>query len=153
VITTPEIVDTSAQKFAFIHVIIPREQIAQAMHTGLAELGAALEAQGIVPTGPWFTHHLRRPTDTFDYRICLPVDKDLKPEGRVEMGSLEPSRVIRTIYSGNYTGLPAAWGEFVGWIEANYLNTREDLWERYLLGPESGTPPEQWRTELNRPLA
>lgn len=151
-ITTPEIVECPAQKFAFIHVVIPREQIMEAMQSGLAELTSALRSQGIPPTGPWFTHHLRRPTDTFDYRICFPVEEDLKPEGRIEMGSLDPTMVVRTIYTGNYTGLPAAWGEFVAWTEANHLNTREDLWERYLLGPESA-PPDQWRTEMNRPLA
>ncbi len=123
------------------------------MHAGLAELTAALKAQGVAPTGPWFTHHLRRPTATFDYRICFPVNEDVRPEGRVEMGSLPPATVVRSVYSGDYTGLPAAWGEFIVWIEANKLETREDLWERYLVGSESSARPEEWRTELNRPLA
>ena len=110
-------------------------------------------AQGIKPTGPWFTHHTRRPNETFDFRICFPVEKDVKPTGRVEPGVLEATRVARTVYTGNYAGLGGAWGEFVAWTEANNLKTREDLWERYLLGPESGTPPEEWRTEMNRPMA
>ena len=29
----------------------------------------------------------------------------------------------------------------------------EDLWERYVKGPESGPDPAAYRTELNRPLA
>lgn len=153
VITTPEIVATPGQKVAFIHVTVPRAEIAQAMHAGLEELSAALKSQGVAPTGPWFTHHLRRPTETFDYRICFPVDEDMKSEGRVEIGALEPSMVVRTVYTGSYSGLPAAWGEFVAWIETNKLETREDLWERYLVGPESSPRPEEWRTELNRPLA
>jgi effector-binding domain-containing protein len=73
--------------------------------------------------------------------------------GRVEMGTPEPARVVLSVYSGDYKGLPAAWGEFVSWIEANGLKTREDLWERFLVGPESSARPEEWRTELNRPLA
>ena len=152
-LTTPEIVESPVQKIVFIHVTIPRAEIMQAMHSGLGELSAALKSQGVAPTGPWFTYHLRRPTETFDYRICFPVDKDVKPEGRVEMGSLEAARVVRTIYSGDYSGLGGAWGEFVSWTEANNLKTRDDLWERYLVGPESGAGPEGWRTELNRPLA
>jgi effector-binding domain-containing protein len=152
-ITTPEIVESPGQQVAFIHVTVPREGIMEAMHAGLSELGAVLKAQGVAPTGPWFTHHLRRPSETFDYRICFPVDKDVRPEGRVEMSTLEPARVVLSVYSGDYKGLPAAWGEFVSWIEANGLKTREDLWERYLVGPESSPRPEEWRTELNRPLA
>ena len=152
-ITVPEIVESPGQKVAFIHVTVPRAGIMQAMHAGLDELSAALKAQGVAPTGPWFTHHLRRPTETFDYRICFPVDKDVRPDGRVEMGALEPATVVRSVYSGDYAGLAAAWGEFIAWIEANKLETREDLWERYLVGPESSARPEEWRTELNRPLA
>jgi effector-binding domain-containing protein len=151
-ITTPEIVESSGQKVAFIHVTVPREGIMEAMHAGLHELGSVLKSQGVTPTGAWFTHHLRRPTETFDYRICFPVDKDVKPEGRVENGNLAQSKVVRSVYSGDYAGLGGAWGEFVTWIEAQGLKTREDLWERYLVGPESSARPEEWRTELNRPL-
>lgn len=147
-ITTPEIVDSPEQKIAFIHT-----GIMQAMHSGLDELSEALKAQGVPPTGPWFTHHTRRPNETFDFRICFPVEKEVKPTGRVEPGVLGATRVARTVYSGGYDGLGGAWGEFVAWTEANNLKTRDDLWERYLVGPESGGGPEGWRTELNRPLA
>ncbi|WP_260703052.1 GyrI-like domain-containing protein [Edaphobacter flagellatus] len=152
-ITTPEIVESPAQKIAFIHVTVPRAEIMQAMQAGLAELGNVLKTQGVAPTGPWFTYHFRRPAETFDYRICFPIDKDIKPEGRVEQGELSAAGVVRAVYSGNYTGLGAAWGELMSWIDANDLNSREDLWERYLVGPDSSAHPEEWRTELNRPLA
>src|SRR6476660_5010071 len=96
-ITTPEIVDSPEQKIAFIHVTIPRAEIMQAMHSGLDELGAALKAQGVPPTGPWFTHHTRRPNETFDFRICFPVEKEVKATGRVEPGVLGATRVARTV--------------------------------------------------------
>ena len=152
-ISTPEIVDSAAQKIAFIHVVTPRAEIMQAMHAGLGELGAALKEQGIQPAGPWFTHHARRPGETFDFRICFPVAQDVKPVGRVEPGVLEAARVARTVYSGDYSGLPGAWGEFMTWIDGEGLATGEDLWERYVVGPDTASRPEEWRTELNRPLA
>jgi effector-binding domain-containing protein len=40
----------------------------------------------------------------------------------------------------------------MSWIAANGLKTREDLWERYLSGPDDNTDPATFRTELNRPL-
>jgi effector-binding domain-containing protein len=125
----------------------------QAMHAGLEELSAVLKAQKVAPTGPWFTHHTRRPNETFDFRICFPVDDVVEHTGRVYSGKLEAATVARTVYSGNYTGLPAAWGEFMAWIEANDHEARVDLWERYVVGPETSARPEEWRTELNRPLA
>lgn len=152
-ISAPEIVDSPAQKIAFIHVTAPRAEIMPAMHAGLEELGAALKAQGIPPAGPWFTHHTRRPNESFDFRICFPVERDVQPVGRVEPGVREAARVARTVYGGDYSGLPGAWAEFMTWVEAEGLDTREDLWERYVVGPDSSARPEEWRTEMNRPLA
>jgi hypothetical protein len=39
------------------------------------------------------------------------------------------------------------------WIDANGHTPRADLWERYLVGPETSDNPADWQTELNRPLA
>jgi effector-binding domain-containing protein len=59
---------------------------------------------------------------------------------------------MRTTYHGGYEGLGAAWGEFCNWIDAQEIPVRESLWESYLAGPESSPNPEDWRTELSRPL-
>ena len=39
------------------------------------------------------------------------------------------------------------------WITAQGHMPGEDLWERYVAGPESNPDPATWRTELNWPLA
>ena len=148
----PQIVQTDALLTAIIRLTIPREEIRNVMGPGIAELMAAVAAQSITPTGPWFSHHLRMLPDIFDFEICVPVDSPVEPVGRVKAGQLPVTRVARTIYRGPYEGLGDAWGEFMGWIAAQGLTPREDLWERYLTGPESNPDPATWRTELNRPL-
>ena len=62
-------------------------------------------------------------------------------------------RLARTTYHGSYEGLGAAWGEFQEWIAARDLQPAAELWERYLVGPDSSSDPRAWRTELSRPLA
>jgi effector-binding domain-containing protein len=122
------------------------------MGPGLSELRAAIAAQGIAPTGPWFDHLFRRPTDTFDFEICLPVAERVRPVGRVKAGQLPAATVARTIYHGGYGGLGAAWGEFEAWIMANGHKSGSDFCQCYLAGPESNADPATWRTELIRPL-
>jgi len=151
-IDTPRIVETPAQRTARIRITVPRDQIQTVMGPGLQELRAALIAQGITATGPWFTHHLKMDPATFDFEICLPVATPVAAAGRVQPGELAAARVARTVYSGPYEGLPAAWGEFQAWIQASGQEPRADLWEVYAAGPESSPDPAQWRTELNRPL-
>lgn len=152
-ITTPEIIQTAAQLAATIPITVPREEIQNVMGPAVHELYETISAQGVAPAGPWFTHHLRRPTETFEFEACVPVSAPVAPAGRVQPGERPAMKVVRTIYQGGYEGLGEAWGEFLGWIEAQGLKTTDDLWECYLVGPESGPDSAAYRTQLDRPLA
>lgn len=152
-ISTPQITRTAAQPTAVVHLTIPRSEIQNVMGPGLAELQAAVAAQGLTPAGPWFTHHLRMDPNIFDFEICLPMTAPVTAVGRVRPGLLPATTVARTVYQGDFEGLGAAWGEFDGWIAAQGHTPAADLWEVYVAGPETSPDPAQWRTELNRPLA
>lgn len=151
-IETPHIVKTEPQLIAAIHITVPRAEIQLVMGPGLKELGAAVAKQNVEVTGPWFTHHLRRPSDTFDFEICLPVSLPVTPAARVYAGELPGMKVLRSVYQGGYQGLGAAWGEFDEWARANGHRVGEELWERYIVGPDISRDSADWRTELNRPL-
>jgi effector-binding domain-containing protein len=150
---TPQIAQTTNQLTAVIRLTIPREEIRNVMGPGIAELMAAVAAQGIAPAGPWFTHHLRMDPATFDFEICVPVTAPVAASGRVKAGHLPATTVARTVYLGPYEGLGSAWGEFDAWIAAKGHTPGPDLWECYVVGPEANPDPANWRTELNRPLS
>ena len=148
----PQIIQTTDQLTAVIHLTIPKDEIQNVMGPGIQELHATLAKQGIKPTGPWFTHHFKIMPDKWDFEICLPVSAPVKAAGRVIPGRWPAMKVARTVYQGGFEGLGEAWGELMDWIETNGHQPAEDLWERYLAGPESSPNPAEWRTELNRPL-
>lgn len=151
-IETPQITTVPAVLTAEIELVIPRDQIMQFMGPAIREIYGALGAQKIAPAGPWFTHHKQRPTDVFDFKACVPVASPVTPTGRVKPGQREAARVVRTVYTGSYEGLGAAWSEFCNWLTANGHKPRKDLWECYLVGPETTPNPAEWKTELNQPL-
>ena len=148
----PRIVQSAAQTTAVIHLTVPREEIRNVMGAGHRELMAAVAAQGIVPAGPWFTHHFKVPDETFDFEIGVPVSTPVAAAGRVRPSQLPATTVARTVYRGPYEGLPSAWGEFMDWIAAEGHGPAPDLWEIYVAGPEANPDPATWQTELNRPL-
>ncbi len=152
-IEPPQIVETEARLIASIRLVARWDEMRAVMGPGVGELNAAVAAQCVKVTGPWFNHHFRRPTETLDFEICLPVASPVKPVGRVKPSELPAMRVARTVYHGGYEGLAGAWGELQRWIAANRLMPRDDFWECYVSGPESGADPAQWRTELNWPIA
>jgi len=151
-IETPRIVTLKSQTIAKIYQVIPRSQIQREMGKTIGELMAAIQAQGIAITGPWFTHHLQPPGENFDFEVCVPVASVVQASGRVQPGEWPAMTVVQTIYQGGYEGLGAAWGEFMAWIKQNGHNVTSEIWERYLVGPESGGDSTKWQTELNRVL-
>src|SRR5262245_12506200 len=97
---TPQIIETAAQLTASIRLTVPRSQIREVMGPGRAELLAAVAAQGLTPSGPWFTHHLRMDPRVFDFEICVPLATPIAAAGRVRAGELPATRVARTTYRG-----------------------------------------------------
>jgi effector-binding domain-containing protein len=148
----PQIVQTTAQPTAIIRFTIPRNEIQNVMGPGYQELMATVAAQGITPTGAWFTHHLKMDAETFDFELGVPIATPISAVGRVIASQLPAATVARTVYHGGYEGLGDAWGEFGAWIAAEGHTPEPNLWECYIAGPESNPDPTAWRTELNRPL-
>src|SRR5438874_1268620 len=93
----PQIVHTNAQPAAVIRITIPREEIRTVMGPGMAEIQAAVAAQGVAPAGPMFSHHLRMDPDVFDFEIGLPLTAPVTAAGRVQPGELPAARVARTV--------------------------------------------------------
>ena len=151
-LATPQIVQTAAQSAAVIHLTVPRNEMMKVFGPAVGELMAVLSAQGVEPVGAVFAHHLKMSPDTFDFELGVKVSAPVKATGRVKSGELPASKVVHTVYSGPYEGLPAAWSEFDKWMKANGHEPAADLWELYSVGPQSTPDPTDWRTELNRPL-
>jgi effector-binding domain-containing protein len=149
---TPRILQTTAQPRVFIHVTVPQEEMQNVMGPTLQELVRTIAAQGVAPAGPWFTHHLRRPADTFDFEVSVPVARTVRSDGRVRAGEWPAMNVARTVYHGGYAGLGEAWGEFLDWIDAHGHQPTEDLWEVYAVGPDASDDASTWQTELSQPL-
>lgn len=152
-IEQPVVTRSVEQLAACLRLTVPREEIRTVMGPGLKEVHAALAELGVKPAGPWFTRHFRMDPKVFDFEICVPTTEPIAKAGRVEATRLPSARVARTVFHGSYQGLPDAWREFDAWISGSGYQTEGGLWEIYAVGPESAAKPEDWRTELYRPLA
>lgn len=138
---------------AKIRARVPSSEISKHMGALVAELLEELGKQGAAPAGPMFTHHFRPPDAFFDFEVCFPVAQPVRGAGRMEPGEWPAMRVVRAVHEGSYAGLVAAWGELMAWAARERVETTEEAWERYLVGPDTTPDPAAWRTELNRPVA
>jgi len=143
---------TGAQPAAVIHITVPRDQIQEVMGPAIHEVIAAVTSQGIGPIGPVFAHHFGMTPGIFNFEVGVPVSGAVQPIGRVKAGEIPGTTIVRTVYTGPYEGLGAAWGDFQDLIEAQGHTLGPNLWERYLSGPESSDDSSKFRTELNQTI-
>ncbi len=152
-ITSPEIVQSSRQEAAVIRLEIALAEMRTFVHPGITEALKVVTEQKIGPAGPWFIHVYELANGRIEFDIGVPVRTPVQPSGRVKPGCLPAARIARTVYHGPYEGVIAAWGEFEAWMKQNGHQPAREMWDVYLVGPESGSDSSQWQTQLNRVLA
>lgn len=148
-ITPPEILTTKALITAAIPLVIPGRDMPKYMDPAIQEIIKLITEQGIKITGPMFSYHHRRPSDTFDFEIGFPVAKAIKEEGRVINSKLPAVKVVRSVYQGPYEGLAQAWPSLQEWVRANGHGETGKFWESYQNNPDEVKSPSEYRTELN----
>ena len=149
IISTPAVVTTQKVITAAIHLTIPGRDMPKYMDPAIQEIIRTVMAQGIRITGPMFSYHHRRPSDTFDFEIGFPVSTPIKEEGRVRNSMLPALKVVRSVYQGPYEGLAQAWTALQQWVRANGHPETGRFWEGYLNNPDEVKDPNAYRTELN----
>ena len=148
-ITPPEVITTTEQRAATIHLVISGRDMAKYMDPAIQEIIQALTDQGLQPAGPMFSYHHRRPGDTFDFEIGFPVSKSVNEAGRVKNSALPGAKVVRAVYQGPYERMGDAWRELQDWVRERKLPEDGRFFERYLNNPDEVKDPKDYRTELN----
>lgn len=148
-ITTPEVVTTTEQHAATIHLIIPGRDMPRYMDPAIQEVIKVIMEQGIGIIGPMFSYHHRRPSDTFDFEIGFPVSRALNETGRVKNSALPAAKVVRAMYQGPYERLGDAWRALQEWVREQKLPETGRFFECYLNNPDEVKDPKDYRTELN----
>jgi hypothetical protein len=100
-LSTPTIVQTSAEPAAIIRLTIPRSEMMKQFGPATGELFAALAAQDVQPVGAVFAHHLNMSADTFDFELgvntAAPVTERARAAGRASGGEGCPRHLQRRL--------------------------------------------------------
>ena len=139
-----EFVDLPLQHTAVICGHLATGEIATFIGTAFAEAIAALEGQGLHPTGPPFGRYRPTGEGAFDVEIGFPCSGVVQPRGRVEPSELPQGRAARTLHVGPYGTVGAAYVAATAWVTDQGHEVSSAPWESYLDGPEVPEP----RTEV-----
>ena len=140
--------------FLGVHEVIPMSRLTEyfdrAFRTSAAELGR----MGAHPSGPPIALYHGAPTDAaVDVTAGFPVVDDVSATRAVEVVHLPSGPAVETFHVGPYETMTETYAAVTDWIAEQKLTVAGDMWEEYLVGPDSEPDPANWRTRIVFPLA
>jgi effector-binding domain-containing protein len=131
---------------------LPMSALPAFLGESFGRLYTAVPSLGAHPLGmPFVLYHEFGP-DLIDVEACVPVDRTVEPGAPVRAFTLPAADVAMTTHVGPYEGLAEAYAALSAWIADHGYRSAGPVRERYLNGPSDGTPPSEYRTEIEMPI-
>ncbi|RYV51724.1 AraC family transcriptional regulator [Pengzhenrongella frigida] len=108
-------------------------------------VAAELARQGAAPAGPPIALYRGPVTDTVDVVAGFPVGRPLTPSSGLVAETLPSGSIVEAIHTGSYEDLSA-------WFREQGLTPSDEMWEEYLVGPDSEPDPSRWQTRIVYPV-
>lgn len=141
-----ELVEVPPQSAAVVHAHVTRDEIAGFIGAAFGEVMQTLTAQGLAPAGPPFGCFVPG-GDGFDVDAGFPTTGAVAPAGRVVAYEVPGGLVARTMHTGGYGEVAAAYEAVAEWVAGHGYVATAPPWETYLDGPEVAEP----RTVVSMP--
>ncbi len=137
-----------------VHDTVPMSDMTAYFERAFVESGAELGRQGSFPAGAPIAFYHGAPTENAaDITAGFPVSQAVVPGPDTVVLTLPGGQAVETIHTGAYDELGRTYAELTDWIDSEKLVPAGDMWEEYLVGPDSEPDPEKWQTRIVFPLA
>lgn len=128
------------------------ETLAAVIGEFCSEVWRYIEHNGGGVAGPPFTRYHGLEGGVIDIEAGIPVQNPLPARGRIQPRELPGGDAVVTVHFGPYEQLPAAGAALQAWAQANGRQAAGPNWELYWTDPQEIRDPQQWKTEVFKPL-
>jgi effector-binding domain-containing protein len=150
--TEIKIIQRDEQPTAAVRERVPVSELPQFFDRVYHQTMAALQAQGLHPTGPPFAKYYGVPTDSADVEAGFPASGPVTATDGVVAGTLPGGSVVEAMHVGPYDTMEKTYHEMVAWIAQKGLTPSDVMWETYLSDPQQEPDPATWRTQIFWPV-
>lgn len=150
-----EIKEVASQPVLSVRARVPMSEIAGFMGGAFGEMFPYLFQMGARPAGPPLSIYYDPEFSAagMDMEVCVPVDKVLEPAGRLGSRVLEGGRMVSILHAGPYEEVGKAYEALGAYLKENGLESAGPPREVYIVGPETGRDPAEYRTEVMWPVS
>lgn len=90
----------------------------------------------------------------FYTRVGVPVtDSTMKVKGNMKLEKINPSNAVKTVVTGNYDQLHAAWDDIMHYVNEKGLTPNGSGWEIYNRSHDNEKDTTKWETVIYLPVA
>ncbi len=146
--------EVAPEHLASVRGTFPMAELAEVMGREFGRIMAALNAEGVEPSGGALAVYHGWTEDAVDVEIAFTVRGVFFPQdakGVVKASRVPGGKVAFTVHKGPYDQIGNAYGAIQAYAEAHSLKLAGTMWERYLTGPEE-TDLSKHVTEVFWPL-
>ena len=150
--------DLTAQPVLVVRRRVRRAEIAAAIAAELPKVFHHAQQRGIAIAGYPITRYLETSVSLVTLEMGMRVTDRSgewtagEAEGDVWAETLPGGPAAVTLHSGPYDQLQAAYAALEEWIAANGFHATGAPWEAYLNDPADHPNPQDWKTEVCRPV-
>jgi len=147
-------VELQPRTFVGVHDVIPMDHMTEYFDRAFATAAAELSRQGAYPAGPPVALYHGAPTENAaDVTAGFPVAQPVRPTDTAVVETLPGGPAIEAIHTGPYDTLSETYAELTAWLTGEHLNAADQMWEEYVVGPDTEPDPAKWQTRIVFPLA
>lgn len=151
-IPEPRQVECEPRHVVGLHDVVPMADLTSFFTLAFTAAAERLAAQGTPPAAPAVAHYRGPATERADVTAGFPVpDSVAAPRGLV-VDTLPGGPAVEVVHRGRYETLGDSYAVLSTWVAEHGAEAATEMWEEYLVGPDSEQPPEAWETRIVQPL-
>jgi effector-binding domain-containing protein len=139
-----------------VREVVKMSELTEFFARAFAAAAAELAKQGGHPAGPPVAIYYGQPTDTVTVTAGFPALGPMKPadaSSGLVLAELRGGPATTAIHIGPYDQLSVTYGKISAWMFEHQLKPTSEMWEEYLVGPDSVADPALWQTRIVFPVA
>jgi effector-binding domain-containing protein len=150
--------DTAEQPVVTMRTHTSFAKLGETMHGAVQSVLSVIGPKGASPAGAPFAiyHNVPFRPDDIDVEMGIPIDHrvDVDEERtQLHLDEMPAGLVAYTVYEGDYRGIGAAYDALYDWLGKSEYRPVGPPREIYRVGPEATRRPNQYRTEIDVPIA
>jgi effector-binding domain-containing protein len=144
--------NVESQIIATIHKKIGLGKIGQTLGECYGEIMTFMQKSGLTQTGPTMAITLAFDSLNWDFEAAIPVDKEIKGSGPIEVKKSYSGRAVYVVYQGPYEKTMQAYMDLDNYMKENKLEQIGGPWECYITDPGKEPDSSKWITEIYFPV-